>query len=772
MNGSRRGVLLVVAAMAAFSFMPVFSRFADASVYTVAAWRAVFVAASFGLWTLLREGPAAFRVDRGTLQIAGLMGVALAVASATFVAGYVYTTVANTIFLHNLAPVVVFPLAWWAFRDRPGASVLTGAGVAVAGVGLLSGVSLFQVTHFSSGRFLLGDALAAVSAVGWAGVIVATRAARQRETPLVPTLFYAWTTAAVLLVGVALVADTMAAPPASLAWIFGLALVCTTLPFVLLNLGMRTVPAGLASVLSLTEVVFTTMVGIAVFGEGLSPVGWLGGALAVAGVVYAVRVPEDEPAGADAAGPGRGVRLALGLLGLNLAVVATVLGEGAAAALLAWWSMGRLARFGPGAGAAAFGGSGAGLFRWGAVLLGLLTAVGVAWRAEPGAGSPLLLGVAAGLWWADRRLTAAEPASTQDADPVGGLVLLLAVAGEGFALLDHGAAPIAIGAGRVLVGLAAVRAVAAGVRGPGAPGVGPVGGLVRRLGAGHAALAAVLAWLAGGLHTVPAGHAGIVERFGAPRPDLAPPGLLIGLPPPIDHVEIVDHGRARRLDVLGDSGPILCGDQSLVSLDAVLHYTVSDPLAWAHGVREPEAVLADLARAAVVEVLAGRPSDPVLTDGRSEVESAVAAQVQAAADATGLGVDVRGVALARASVPPAVTAAFLDVISADEERLTRQNIAEAYAVARMPAAGGEAATRLAAAHADAARIRSAAEIDALHVAALARGGSRAPALTRARLGIEAAAARLAPLSVVFLPPGQEVWLYADPAPALAPGAPP
>ncbi|MEC8424736.1 MAG: DMT family transporter, partial [Myxococcota bacterium] len=168
MSDPRRGVLLVVAAMAAFSFMPVFSRFADASVYTVAAWRAVFVALSFGAWTLFREGPSAFRVDTGTVRISLMMGVALAVASATFVAGYVYTTVANTIFLHNLAPVVVFPLAWWAFRDRPGASVLTGAGIAVAGVALLSGVSLFQVTHFSSGRFLLGDALATVSALGWA----------------------------------------------------------------------------------------------------------------------------------------------------------------------------------------------------------------------------------------------------------------------------------------------------------------------------------------------------------------------------------------------------------------------------------------------------------------------------------------------------------------------------------------------------------------------------------------------------------------------------
>ncbi len=774
MTGSRRGVLLVVGAMAAFSLMPVFSRAADTSVYTMAAWRAVFVAMGFGLWVLVRQGPAAFKVDRETLKISGLMGTALAVASATFVAGYVFTTVANTIFLHNLAPVVVFPLAWWAFREKPGASVLTGAGVAVAGVALLSGVSLFQVAHFSSGRFLLGDLLATVSAAGWAGVMVATRAARQKDTPLVPTLFFAWSWAAVLLVGVALAADTMSASPGSLAWILGLALVCTMLPFVLLNLGMRTVSAGLASVLSLTEVVFTTLVGIAVFGEGLSPIGWLGGALAVAGVVYAVQVKEgeeqEEPS-AEAAVPGRGLRLGIGLLVLNLAVVATVRGEGVAAPVLAWWAMTRLARHGPGVGAGFLGG-GSGLLRWGGAALAVVAGIGVATRAVPGEGSALVLGAALGLWALDRRLAGGEPESSRDTDPVGAAALLCAAAGEGLSLLDHGVGPLVVGAGRVLVGLGALQVAAAQVRGVPTPPTGPVERGLSRLGPWHGLVALAVAWLAGGLHAVPAGHAGIVERFGAPRPDLAGPGLVVGLPPPIDRVVVVDQGRARRLPLLSEAGPLLCGDQSLVALDAALHYAVSDPVAWTYGVRDPEAVLADLGRAAMVEVLAGRASDPVLTDGRAAVEVAVAAQVQAAADAAGLGVEVRGVELARASVPPAVQAAFLDVISADEERLTRSNLAQAYAVSRLPEAGGEAATRLAAAHADAASILARADVDHLLVGALARGGARAPALTRARLGIEAAEARLGPLAPVFLPPGMDVWLNTDAAPALAPGSAP
>ena len=70
------------------------------------------------------------------------------------------TTVANTIFLHNLAPVMAFPLAWWMYRERLSASAMTGAAIAVFGVAMLSGVSLFQVSNYASSRFLLGAFLA------------------------------------------------------------------------------------------------------------------------------------------------------------------------------------------------------------------------------------------------------------------------------------------------------------------------------------------------------------------------------------------------------------------------------------------------------------------------------------------------------------------------------------------------------------------------------------------------------------------------------------
>ena len=153
---------LVLGAMFLFSLMALFTRRAEAPFLTIAAWRALLVALVFGVWTVARspERLAALRPDRTTLRWGVIYGLLLAVASSTFVGGYAFTTVANTIFLHNLAPVAAFPLAWWLFREKPASAALTGAAMAILGVGLMSGVSLFHFSHFSHPRFLAGDTLA------------------------------------------------------------------------------------------------------------------------------------------------------------------------------------------------------------------------------------------------------------------------------------------------------------------------------------------------------------------------------------------------------------------------------------------------------------------------------------------------------------------------------------------------------------------------------------------------------------------------------------
>ncbi|HJN74865.1 MAG TPA: EamA family transporter [Myxococcota bacterium] len=760
MSPSTRSILLVVAAMAAFSLMALFTRAADASAFTVAAWRGIFVALAFGSWMIAKEGPRSFKVDGQTLRIAGIMGVALAVASGTFVAGYVYTTVANTIFLHNLAPVVVLPLAWWAFRERPGAAVLAGAAIAVAGIALLSGVSFVQVAHFANPQFLLGDGLALVSALGYAVVLVVTRESRQRTTPIVATLFYAWLIAAVLLTATALLVDTMAASWTSLLWIVGLALVCTNLPFVLLNLGMRRVGAGLASVLSLSEVVFATLLGVVVYGEDLSPAGWLGGGLAVIGVLYALRQGgrdfEDPRALPHAARAPRLVRLGLALVALNAAGIASLLGGGAA--LLAFWAFLRLSRGAPSAVAVFLGARRAAWARWGAVALSGVAGVVVLTRASEPEGSVFVLAGALLLWGVDRYAADKEPAEARDHDRLGQLALLAVVAAEGFALLAHDASIWTTWIARAALALAALEVVASGIRGslhlrPAPP---PLGDHGRWFRAPVLVAAALLFWLLGGVHAVPAGHVGIVERFGAPQADLAEPGLLIQAPPPIDRVVEVHVARAREVEIVEPGTPLLCGDQGMVSLSATLAYRVDDPVRWTYGYADPDAVLAELARSALVEILAGSSADEVLAEGRADVEERSAARTQVVAAELGATIDAIHLQVVR--VPPPVQAAFLDVISADEERLTTINEAHAYAAQVLPEAGGRAVEILAAADISAFEIGARAEVDRQVFEAISRGGSPSDRLTRERLAIEHAEATLAPAKLLVVPRDLRLWM--------------
>lgn len=777
---SLRDILLVLGAMFAFSMMALFTRAAAASVLGVAAWRAVFVAVVFAGMAAWREGPRSLAAPgRDTLKLGSVLGVALAVASSTFVGGYAFTTVANTIFLHNLAPVVVFPLAWWLSREEPLPSAVTGAGIALVGVALLTGVSLFQVAHFANPRFLLGDGLALASALGYGAVLVYTRLTRQAGTPILTTLTVAWGVAAVLLVGVAGVAGELWISPSAMGWTLGLAVVCTNLPFTLLNLGMRRVGAGLAAVLSLSEVVFATALGVLVFGEHLAPVGWVGGLLAALGVAYAVTTDDDAPSEAqddlsDAVQGPRTLRAVLALVALNGGAVAALLGVSGAPELLAWAGLVTLARLGPGLAAPGMTGRLRSALSVVGGAIGAVVVVAAAARGlpQPGSGSVVVVALSVALGWGDRALSKLEPDSERDDNTSVQAGLGLAAASGAFALLGHGAAGVVAALALGAVGAGAVATTAAGLRGELLSAVAAraahqrVEGPLVRLGRPRwlaGALAA--AWVMGGVHTVPAGSVGIVERFGAPRPPV-PAGLLLSAPPPIDAVTLVDVSGLQRVPLLEDGTPLLCGDQSMVTLDASVHFRVSDPAAYAYSTTDPATTMATLGRSAVLEAVAARTHDAVLTHGRGELATAVQGAAQRAADAAGLGVEVVDVAVTAAAVPPSVTAAFLDVISADEERETAINRAEAYSAKVLPEAGGAAVARRAGASAQATTTIQQAESARDHILVLSAASQGAPGLTRARLRWEALERALSVRPLVVAPSDTPIWLGDRPVQAL------
>lgn len=767
-----RPVLLVIGAMFAFSLMVVFTRAADANILGVAAWRAIVVALVFAASAAVREGGVgALRPDPTTLKLGTWLGIALAVASSTFVGAYALTTAANTIFLHNLAPVFVFPLAWWLFQERAGSAAVTGAVIALFGVALLSGVSLFQVSHFASSRFLLGDFLAFVSAVGYAAVLVLTRMTRTHDTPILGTLFVAWTVAAVALTAIAIAGNGFAVSATSFLWIVGLAIVSTNIPFYLLNLGMRHVAAGTAAVLSLSEVLFTTLIGIAVYGEHLAPIGWVGASLAGLGVLYAItqrgEVDGDEPMTEHPLLPQsvlrpRMYRALLGLVMLNAGAVATVSGAGAVAPIAALIGLGMLARHGPVVTVALLEGRFRSTLRWVGAALGLA----LTWTVYQWAGSLSTVASIPGsvlcivVLVADRRLSELEPESDRDRMPLIAVALGLLGASMFLAQIEHGlasatleAANLAVGAHGIGVLLSALAARSLTAR----PGVAAVERRPEAWMAGRRPAVAVgLVWALGCLHTVPTGHVGIIERFGAPIGQTGGAGLAVRFPAPIETVTVVDIGAEQHINI--GEHTLMTGDQSLVTLQSVARFSIADPIAYAYGVSDPDQAVVGLARAALVDVVRGESQDALLTTGRAAVEAKVTARLQASADDAGLGIAMSGVNLIDVAVPPPVVAAFLDVITADEDRLERINSAEAYEADLIPRTRGEALARISNAEGEAARIDARAVGFDAWFRSVERNGRKNRRTTRARLAAEATEAALDGTRLIAAPADVRVWL--------------
>lgn len=775
-----RPVLLVLAAMAAFGMMALFTREANAPVLTVAAWRAILVAVAFGVWAYAREGGAsALRPDRKTLRLAVPYGIALAVASSTFVGGYAMTTVANTIFLHNLAPVVVFPLAWWLHKERPDASAIAGAGVALLGVAMLSGVSLFHFAHFTNPRFLMGDLLALASAAGYAAVLVLTRATRQAGLPLLGTLFVAWVVAAILVSVVALLFGTLSISAGALLWVLGLALLCTNLPFYLLSQGMKEVPAGMASLLSMAEVVFATLLGVLLYREQLAPIGWMGGILVTIGIIYpfyrpspAASAPGEAvlPLSDPATALRRWLRLSICLLLLNVGAFLAIFHGLGVGALLSWLGAAGLIRLGPPALIQLLDGQLAPLTRWVPALLASVLIVGVLFRGGWSSGAPGLLAaaVAFAALLGDIVLSGGESApDADDASPLRmGLILLAASQLAGLA--GHPAGIWLLVAAAAFAAVTAWSTLSGAVRGgdqwwrEGRDLDGLAARLQRPLPLCGAAL---LIWLLGGVSQVPAGHHAVIERLGAALSEPARAGLLVRLPPPVERINLVDVSQVRRLEIVTSNTPLLCGDQSMVSLSASLHYTVTDAHQYLYAAIDPDAVLQDEARAALTSVIGRLPQNAVLTDQRASVEAAVLELTRARVSLAGLGVAPAALHLTTVAVPAPVMDAFLDVISADEERSTLINQAEAYAASLLPEALGEAAAM----HQEALGAVDLIKADGIGwvavFTALSEGGAAAPGLTRHRLRQEDMARSLADRPLVLVPPGLDVWSGGS-APAL------
>ena len=238
-----------------------------------------------------------------------------------------------------------------------------------------------------------------------------------------------------------------------------------------------------------------------------------------------------------------------------------------------------------------------------------------------------------------------------------------------------------------------------------------------------------------GVYTVQPGEVGVRLRFGEIVAPDQPPGLHVRLPWPLEGHRIVPSELVRRaelgfrspaasdlgaqalardrLTVGGPSNPVpntiqatgfwfqkeavpeesflLTGDGNLVDLRFTVQYRVTDPIAYAYRLAEPDGLVRSLTLAALRGVVARGGIDQLYTDQRGAVEDRVLATVQQRLDAYGAGIEMLMVRLLYVHPPEEVHGAFRDVASAQEDKLRTINRAQTFAVEKVNQAEGEAA---------------------------------------------------------------------------------
>jgi len=288
-----RDLALMALAIGAVSTAAPLIREAQAPALAIAFWRNAFAVTVLVPVCAVRRQEEIARLPAGPARGALLAGLFLAAHFAAWVPSLSFTTVASSVALVATQPVWAALLARARGHAVP-AQAWLGIGVAVGGAVLLTGVDVAL-----SARALLGDLLAlAGGALAAAYVTIGGEVRQSVSTTLYTSICYS--TAALVLGLLCLGGRQSLAGFDGRTWLCLLALTAGPqfLGHSVVNRVLRTTSATIVSVAILFEIVGSSLIAWAAFGE-TPPAGAYPAAMLIAGgialVVLAGRPPETPP---------------------------------------------------------------------------------------------------------------------------------------------------------------------------------------------------------------------------------------------------------------------------------------------------------------------------------------------------------------------------------------------------------------------------------------------------------------------------------------------
>ena len=273
----------LVAGAAMIACAPILVRLSDTSPGASAFWRVALSAPLLWLWAAAsrparRPAPAPV----GALVLAG---VCFAGDLAAWHVSITYTSVANSTLEANFAPIFVTLGAWLLWRER-----VTRVFLAALALTALGAAHLIAPNFALGGTTRAGDALGVLTAVFYAGYMLAIKSATSRASTA-RIMAVSTTVAAAALLPYALATAGVFLAQDARGWLVlaALALVPQIAGQSLIAFGFAHLPASLSSVSLLLQPLLAALYAWLILGEAMSGVQMAGGAIVLAGIHLARR---------------------------------------------------------------------------------------------------------------------------------------------------------------------------------------------------------------------------------------------------------------------------------------------------------------------------------------------------------------------------------------------------------------------------------------------------------------------------------------------------
>jgi len=273
-------------------------------------------------------------------------------------------------------------------------------------------------------------------------------------------------------------------------------------------------------------------------------------------------------------------------------------------------------------------------------------------------------------------------------------------------------------------------------------------------------------WALSGLYRVLPDEQGVVLRFGK-FVNTTQPGLNYHFPFPIETALTPKVTKVNRIDIgfrserdsgftsggvadVPEESLMLTGDENIVNIDFSVFWVIKDAGKFLFKIQDPQGTVKAAAETAMREVIARSEIQPILTEGRSVIETDTEVIIQEILDEYNSGIQITQVQTQKADPPDQVIDAFRDVQAARADMERSKNEAEAYANDVIPRARGEAAKILQAAEAYKKQVVAKAEGEASRFLSIYNEYAQAKQVTQERMFLETMEKVLADINKIII----------------------